>query len=118
MFIIGYITSFIIGMFILWRWEVLQSRVKTLEMEKGALWSSVENEKRIANDLAFQVRTSTKKIKTLEHVLRNVRANQIKQRERTPAGRPTIRNRELMRLGRDIQAGAVDKEIKRISKDD
>lgn len=83
--IIGVVLSFIL----VWRWNVLQSRVKKLEQ----------------------------KIKTMENVLRNVRANQITQRENTPAGRPTIRNRELMRLGRDIQAGAVDKEIKRISKD-
>ena len=104
--IIGIVLSFIL----VWRWNVLQSQIKNLERQTRVLkeWNSWSEKHLTGLDT---------KIKTMENVLRNVRANQITQRENTPAERPTIRNRELMRLGRDIQAGVVDKEIKRISKD-
>lgn len=104
-------TVFVVGAFISWRWDMLKSRVKKLEHQTQVLksWNIMSDRDRLC---------LYKKLKTLEASMQSVRGLQVKQRERTPAERPTLRNRELMKLGRDIQTGAVDKEITRITDDD
>lgn len=94
------------GLIIIWRWDLLQSRVRKLEREKH-----------LAAEVSVQVLKSAMKIKTLETMLRNVRALQVKQRERTPAKPSTLRNRELMKIGRKLEAGKFDAQVTKPSDD-